>query len=120
MFRKPHYLPVFSAIVGTGYQLYTSALLVILLAISGRLYDTRGTIATAGVLTYAVTSLVAGYTSAQSFAEYGGKDNTEWKIAMVLTGLLFPSIVFCVCFCLNILSVAYAATNAISFLTFLS
>ncbi|ETO07012.1 hypothetical protein RFI_30382 [Reticulomyxa filosa] len=120
VFRAPDHLPLFSALIGTGYQLYTSCLLVILLAITGRLYDTRGTIATASVLTYAVTSLVAGYTSAQTFLEYSTKENTGWKLTMILTGLLFPIVVFAMCFFLNILSVVYNATNAISLLTFLS
>jgi len=120
VFRKPEQLPLFSALIGTGYQLYTSFLLVVLLAITGRLYDTRGTIATASVLTYSVTSLVSGFTSSQTFLLYSNKENTQWKLTMGLTGLLLPSFIFVIAFFLNILSVIYRATNAISMLTFLT
>lgn len=37
---------------------------------------------------------------------------------MALNGLLLPSIVFAITFCLNILSISYNATNAIGFGTF--
>jgi len=120
VFRGPVRLSLFCAVIGSGYQLYTSCALVILLAITGRLYDTRGTIATASVLTYAVTSLVSGYTSAQTFLEYSNKENTHWKLSMFVTGLLFPAIIFGVGFFLNILSVIYSATNAISLFTFIT
>ena len=37
---------------------------------------------------------------------------------MILTGILFPSIGFIITFCLNLLSISYAATNAVSFGTY--
>merc|ERR1719384_1969585 len=73
VFRRPPYLALFSAIVGTEYQIYTGCLLVILLAIAGKAYDSRGTMITSCVSTYATTSLVAGYFSAQTFLSYTSK-----------------------------------------------
>ena len=59
---------MFSAIIGTGYQIYTGTLLLILLAI-------------------AVTALVSGYFSAQTFLSYStGKSDSQWKMAMALMG----------------------------------
>eukprot|EP01083_Nonionella_stella_P075784 206138_1 len=118
VFRKPFQLPVFAAIVGTGYQIYTGTLLVILLAIAGRAYDTRGTVVTSCVTTYAVTSLINGYTQSQTFLTYSNNQDPEWKTAMIASGVLFPSVGFLVTFCLNMLSVSYAATNAVSFGTY--
>jgi len=118
VFRRPPHLTLFSAIVGTGYQIYTGCLLVILLAIAGKAYDTRGTVITSCVSTYAVTSLVAGYFSAQTFLSYSSKKDESWKTAMAWTGVLFPSIGFLVTFLLNLLSVSYNATNAVSFGTY--
>jgi len=118
VFRRPTQLSLFSAIIGTGFQIYTGTLLVILLAIAGRAYDTRGTIITSCVTTYAVTALVSGYFSSQTFLTYSNKEDPDWKLAMAYTGLLFPSIGFMVTFCLNMLSVSYNATNAVSFGTY--
>jgi len=118
VFRRPHYLPVFSAVIGTGCQLYISILLVVLLAISGKLYDTRGTIATALITTYTVTSLISGYTSAQTFLDYSKKEDNDWKKTMGFTGILYPAVIFVVTFLLNILSQTYQATNSISFGTY--
>ena len=123
IFRKPENLTIFCAIIGTGYQIYCSLLLVILLAISGKVYDARGTIATAFVVTYCLTSLISGYTSSMTFLEYCGidspKKDSDWKITMILTGILFPSIIFMIIFFLNILSLSYKSTNAITFGTFI-
>lgn len=51
VFRKPAHLALFSALIGTGYQIYTGTLLVILLAIAGKAYDSRGTVMTSVVTT---------------------------------------------------------------------
>merc|ERR1719384_873601 len=118
VFRRPVKLTLFSAIIGTGYQIYTGVLLVILLAIAGKAYDTRGTVVTSIVTTYAVTALVSGYYSSQTFLTYSDKQDPDWKMAMAYTGLLFPSVGFAVTFCLNMLSVSYNATNAVSFGTY--
>ncbi len=51
------------ACVGTGAQLATLCLAVILLTIAGSYFEERGTILTAFIVCYALTSFVGGYVS---------------------------------------------------------
>jgi transmembrane 9 superfamily protein 3 len=73
VFRQPPRLMVMSALMGTGSQLVLLSGVVILFTILGDLYAERATILTATIFLYALTSFVAGYTSARYYAHYGGK-----------------------------------------------
>lgn len=66
---------VLSSFLGTGSQLVILSAVVILYAMLGDLYAERATILTATIFLYALTSAVAGYTSARYYAHYGGKNN---------------------------------------------
>merc|ERR1712232_1244944 len=61
VFRPPPSLVLFAALIGTGVQLATMVLVVVLCAIAGTYYVKRGTLVTAVVVSYAATSLVAGF-----------------------------------------------------------
>jgi transmembrane 9 superfamily member 3 len=63
VFRAPKNLALFSALLGTGVQLVTLIFLVVFLAMSGALYQTRGTIVTVFILCYAFTAVVSGFVS---------------------------------------------------------
>ena len=69
---------IMSALMGTGCQLVILATVVILYAIMGDLYAERATILTATIFLYALTSGVAGYTSARYYARYGGAFHWGW------------------------------------------
>ena len=60
VFRPPDKLMLLSALIGTGSQLTLLLMCVILLAIVGMLYVGRGTIVTACIVCYALTSFVSG------------------------------------------------------------
>jgi transmembrane 9 superfamily protein 3 len=117
VFRAPPQLPLFAAVIGTGYQLLASVLIVVLAAILNRLYSNRGSITTTTVFVFAINSSVAGYVSSTTFLEYASREDQRWKQVLILTGLLFPGLIIAIMFCLNSLSWMYKATNAISFLT---
>jgi len=119
VFRPPQNLPLFAAIVGTGYQILISALIVVLAAIMNRLYHSRGSITTITVFVFALNSFVAGYVSSTVFLEYADLKNTEWKTTMLYTGGLFPGLIMGIMCCLNILSWMYKASTTISFFTIL-
>jgi len=117
VFRAPENLPLFSALIGTGYQLLFSLLLVILAAIFNRLYDSRGSITTISIIVFALNSVVAGYVSATTFLEYSSKSDPNWKLVTFHTALLFPGLIVGVLGTLNVLSWVYKATTTVSFFT---
>jgi hypothetical protein len=63
VFRRPPHLALFSALIGTGYQLVVMVLVGILCAITGSVYSSRLNLTVVFVLVYGFTSFVAGYTS---------------------------------------------------------
>jgi len=113
VFRPPEYLPVFAAVIGSGYQVYFSVLFIILAAIFGELYDDRGSVATASVLIYAATASIAGASQSRVFSQYAEKNNPQWKMAMLLTAILIPSIGGSVMIVLNTVAWLYGSTTAL-------
>lgn len=61
VFRPAPRLELLAALVGTGVQLSLLILVVVLITIAGTLFTARGTIVTAFIILYALTSFVAGY-----------------------------------------------------------
>jgi len=114
VFRPPKYLPIFAAVIGSGFQVYFSVLCIILAAIFGELYDDRGSVGTASVLVYAATASIAGASQSRVFSQYAVKNNPKWKLAMFLTAMLVPSIVGFVMIVLNTVAWLYGSTTALS------
>ncbi|KAL0432119.1 UNVERIFIED_CONTAM: Transmembrane 9 superfamily member 1 [Sesamum latifolium] len=112
VFRPPQNLALLSAVVGTGAQLATLVLLVIILAIVGMLYIGRGAIVTTFIVCYAFTSFIAGYVSGGMYSRNGGK---KWIKSMILTASLFPFLCFGIGFILNTVAIFYGSLAAIPF-----
>jgi transmembrane 9 superfamily protein 3 len=73
----------------------------------------RGTILTAFIVCYALTSFVGGYVSGGLYARMeGGK---SWIHCMTLTACLFPGIVFGIAFVLNTIAIGYQSLAAVPF-----
>ena len=73
----------------------------------------RGTILTAFIVCYALTSFVGGYVSGGLYARMeGGK---SWVHCMTLTACLFPGIVFGIAFVLNTIAIGYQSLAAVPF-----
>jgi len=104
VFRSPSHLVLFSALLGTGYQLTLLIFSVILLAALADFYEDRGTIMTALVICYTLTSFVGGYGSGSFYMKMGGK---HWIKVLLLTSILFPGFVYAVVVVLNFVAVAY-------------
>lgn len=117
VFRQPPRLMIMSALMGTGSQLVILSGVLILYTILGDLYAERATILTATIFLYALTSFVAGYSSARYYARYGGKD---WVKTFVMTASLWPGAVSFICGFINTLAIYYSSSRAISFYTLLS
>ncbi|KAL1542818.1 Transmembrane 9 superfamily member 1 [Salvia divinorum] len=112
VFRPTQSLAVLSAVVGTGAQLATLVLLVIILAIVGMLYIGRGAIVTTFIVCYAFTSFIAGYVSGGTYSRHGGK---SWIKSMILTASLFPFLCFGIGLILNTVAIFYGSLAAIPF-----
>ncbi|XP_038709330.1 transmembrane 9 superfamily member 1 [Tripterygium wilfordii] len=112
VFRPPQNLVLLSAVVGTGAQLASLVLLVILLAIVGTLYVGRGAIVTTFIVCYALTSFISGYVNGGMYSRHGGK---SWIKSMILAASLFPFMCFGIGFILNTIAIFYGSLAAIPF-----
>lgn len=110
VFRPPQNLALFSAVVGTGAQLATLVLLVILSAYFGKMYMRRGAIITTFVVCYALTSFISGYVSGGLYSRNAGEN---WMKSMFLTASLFPFLCFGIGFILNTIAIFYGSIAAI-------
>jgi len=127
VFRPPHYLMVFSALLGTGWQLMVIVTGVILFAIAGPVhgdvYEERGEIITTFIVCYTLSSVVAGYTSGayyrQFFTTPRAEAGSRWQLTMGLTVIAMPSVVVAVLSTLNAIALYYGTVNSIPFLVLL-
>ncbi|VBB25302.1 unnamed protein product [Acanthocheilonema viteae] len=112
VFRIPSFPMLFSSLVGTGYHVFTVAIITIILAIVGEFYTERGSLLSAAIFVYAAASPVNGFTGGSMYARFGGK---KWIRQMVFGAFLLPSLVSSVAFLVNIVAISYHASRAIPF-----
>lgn len=131
VFRAPSYLPLFAALLGTGWQLIALVLGVILFALAGPLhgdvYEARGEVLHASLVCYILSSIIAGFTSGSFFKRFSavsasakrGNASQSWQIAMGLTVMLLPTVTTIILVLLNFISIFYGTINTIPFLAIL-
>ncbi|CAG8529275.1 12123_t:CDS:10, partial [Dentiscutata heterogama] len=102
VFRAPRSLLLFSSLVGTGHQLMWLTLVMIL----------RATILTASIFFYILTSAIAGYSSANTYQIYGGRN---WIKNILVTATLWPGIISVMTAMINFVAVYYSSSRAIPF-----
>ena len=134
VFRAPAFLTMFSAILGTGWQLIVLTFGVILFAVAGpihgEIHEDRGKMQHAVIYCYCLSSVVSGYVSGSYFKLYsatksGGRSgsakesNSKWQAAMFLTVILFPTLVVCILSVLNGIALTRGTVNYIPFLVIL-
>nr|XP_027187708.1 transmembrane 9 superfamily member 2-like isoform X2 [Cicer arietinum] len=113
VFRYPRYKSLFAAAIGIGSQLFTLVIFIFMLALVGVFYPyNRGALFTALVVIYALTSGIAGYSSASFYYMIEGKN---WVKILVLSGSLFSGPLFLTFCFLNTVAVAYNSTAALPF-----
>jgi transmembrane 9 superfamily protein 3 len=127
VFRSPAMLTIFSATLGTGWQLIVLTLGVILFAVAGpihgEVHEDRGEMQHAIIMCYCFSSIVSGYVSGSYFKLYnttksGGKkgSDSKWQVAMFLTVILFPLVVVGILSILNGIALVYGTVNYVPFL----
>jgi len=132
VFRAPTILPLFSALVGTGWQLVVLTFGVILFAVlgpvHGEVHEERGEMMQAILICYAFSTIVSGYTSGRYFKEYyptvarSGKNSGQgnlWQATMGLTVVLLPVATCAIFLVLNTASLMYGTINSIPFMVIL-
>eukprot|EP01064_Diplonema_japonicum_P002849 TRINITY_DN11842_c0_g1_i2.p1 TRINITY_DN11842_c0_g1~~TRINITY_DN11842_c0_g1_i2.p1 ORF type:complete len:576 (+),score=145.41 TRINITY_DN11842_c0_g1_i2:58-1785(+) len=120
VFRVPPQHVLLCALVGTGYQLVVLLFCLIFIAIASVVYADRGALLTYGVISYAITSSVAGYASGRQFVHYaaaGPAISKDWKRTTLLTASLLPGTIAAMIFLLNLVAVYYNSQQAIPFTT---
>lgn len=111
VFRHPQNLSLFSAVVGTGTQLLTLCCCLFFLVAIGVIYPyNRGVLGTSLVITYTLTSVVAGCSAASFHCQFV---ETGWGRSVVLVGILYAGPLFVTLSILNIIAVSYGATAAL-------
>ncbi|GKY91101.1 hypothetical protein MPSEU_000082900 [Mayamaea pseudoterrestris] len=131
VFRAPSMLPLFAALIGTGWQLVVLTLGVILFAVlgplHGQVHEQRGEVLHAVIVCYALSSIISGYSSGQFFKMYypttssarrqtSGPKPILWQLVMGLTVLLLPTVSAVVLTLLNSVSLFYGTINTIPFM----
>ncbi|KAL3100423.1 hypothetical protein niasHS_001726 [Heterodera schachtii] len=117
VFRSPAYPLLFSSIIGTGYHLCTSVLVTILLAIVSEFYTERGSLLSAAIFVYAISTPINGCFGGGMYLRTGGK---RWIKQMLLGALLFPFLIALVALGINTIAIGYHASRAIPFTTMLA
>jgi len=122
VFRAPDYLILFSAMIGTGWQLLLLILAVILYAMAGpilhgNMYEDRGEMVSTVIVCFALSSALAGYSSGSFYRQYfptaREEKSSQWQKTMVSTIILYPSIICLVGLALNTVAVHYETLGAL-------
>ena len=129
-FRAPQWLPLFAALLGTGWQLVVLTLGVILFAVLGPLHgevhEERGEVLQAILVCYSLSSIVSGFMSGKYFKNYfptitrrgnsSAGTSSLWQATMGLTVILLPTFTVVILTVLNSVSLVYGTINTIPFL----
>ncbi|XP_001356252.2 transmembrane 9 superfamily member 4 [Drosophila pseudoobscura] len=118
VFRPPKNTRLFSAIIGSGIQIFFMALITIFFAMLGMLSpSSRGALMTSGIFMYVFMGTIAGFYAARLYKTMKGR---EWKRAAFLTATLYPGIVFGTGFFLNFFIWDKSSSGAVPFTTMIS
>ncbi|MED6224706.1 hypothetical protein PIB30_086607 [Stylosanthes scabra] len=113
VFRQPPNSSLFFALVGTGTQLLILLFVLLFLAFTGTLHPyNRGGLLNYLVLLYALSTVIAGYSSASFYGQFVGNG---WERNVSIAAILYAGPVFVVASILNIFAISYGATTALPF-----
>lgn len=114
-FRPPKHRLFFCAAIGSGAQLFSMVMMIVLVGCVGVFYQ-RGAVASAGVVSYMVTAAVGGYGSSYLYQKLGGE---KWAWNIFVTAVTFVGPAFLIWAFLNTVAIAYGSTAAFPFPTIL-
>ncbi|XP_065842965.1 transmembrane 9 superfamily member 4-like [Oscarella lobularis] len=99
VFRPPQYPIIFTSFIGSGVQILSMTLVVLVLAMFGMLSPaSRGALMSASIVLYAFMGIFSGFYAGRLYKTMKG---IKWKKAAWLTGSLYPSLVLGLSFFMN-------------------
>ncbi|KAI7154614.1 putative multispanning membrane protein [Hortaea werneckii] len=111
VFRPPPSAHLLAPLIGSGVQLVTMALALLLLSCLGILNPSyRGGFLTSAFVCFLLASVTSGYFSARLYRTFGG---ARWRYNAMVTATLFPGLMFATVFVLNLFVWARASSTAI-------
>jgi transmembrane 9 superfamily member 3 len=121
VFRAPENLVLYSAMIGTGWQLLALVFGVILYAMAGPvhgyIYEDRGELVSTFIVCFALSSTLAGYSSGSFYKQYfytpKAESNSNWQKTMICTFVFFPCVIISVITVLNAIAIYYDTISAI-------
>lgn len=117
VFRAPDMVSLFSALVGSGAQIFFTLFILLLCVLLGVFKATRrGALLTALIVIYAVCGLAGGLVGSRVFKQLKGKN---WVWNTVLTAFIFPLPLVLVFTWVNTVAWARASTAALPATTIL-
>lgn len=115
VFRAPRHPKLFSAVIGSGIQIFFMTFITIFFAMLGMLSPaSRGALMTTVIFLYVFMGLFAGFFSARLYRTLRGQ---QWKKAAFWTATLYPSIIFGSGFFLNFFIWGKRSSGAVPFST---
>jgi transmembrane 9 superfamily protein 2/4 len=118
VFRPPHHPTLLVACIGSGIQLFSMMIIVLVFAMFGMLSPaSRGALMTASIVLFMFMGLISGYHTARLFRTLKG---TNWKLAASLTALLYPGILFGTGFLINLFLWGKQSSGAVPFTTMIA
>lgn len=118
VFRLPQRPMLLSVMVGNGIHLIMMCIVTLVFALFGFLSPSnRGSLATVLLICWTFFGCVSGYTSARTYTTLGGE---QWKTNLILTAVLFPTVVFTIIGMLNFFLIFASASGAVPFGTILA
>jgi transmembrane 9 superfamily protein 2/4 len=118
VFRTPAYGHLLAPLVGSGMQLVFMTVGLLILSSLGILNPSfRGGFVSVGVGLFIFAGLFSGYFSARIYKTFNGQ---YWRRNALLTGTLFPGLLFGLIFVLNLFVWAQASSTAIPLSTLIA
>lgn len=118
VFRPPKMSGLFAATVGSGVQFLGMIIVTVLFAMIGVLNPSyRGGMLSFAVFLFVFMGSFSGYYSARLYKVFKG---TSWQKNALLTGTLFPGILFFIFFLLDLFIWSQKSSSAIPFGTFVA
>mmetsp|Transcript_25550 Transcript_25550/g.38139 ORF Transcript_25550/g.38139 Transcript_25550/m.38139 type:complete len:643 (-) Transcript_25550:214-2142(-) len=122
VFRVPSFLPLLSALLGSGTQVLTTMIGVVVFCVLGPLhgnvYESRDELLSTMIYLFTLCTIAAGYVSGRTFKIWGGK-HKYWQMTMVLTLVMLPMFFTAVFGILNTLSLWHGTIYTIPIWTIL-
>uniref|UniRef100_A0A4X2L0M8 Transmembrane 9 superfamily member n=1 Tax=Vombatus ursinus TaxID=29139 RepID=A0A4X2L0M8_VOMUR len=115
VFRPPQYPMILSSLLGSGIQLFCMILIVIFVAMLGMLSpSSRGALMTTACFLFMFMGVFGGFSAGRLYRTLKGH---RWKKGAFCTAMLYPGVVFGICFVLNCFIWGKHSSGAVPFPT---